>query len=337
MKILVTGENHFNHVYSVVKSCKQLNHEVSFINMVDFFFKCNYVEKKLYKFGVKSLRDNYNNTWNKNFITTCQQFKPDIVLAINGAVLDIPTLELLRSLKVKLILWLFDGRKRITEHEHKMIYYDKIYCFEEYDIPYFQEKYKLKVQYCPVGYESDIYSPADTLNRNIDISFIGSPSQNRIETLQQVAEYASQKSLNMQVYGKWWNDKYFWKKTLFARQNPHLEKYINNFELPAAKAADIYRHSKICLNINISEHLGINPRTFEILGTKSFQLMDTKKSTNIIRPGIDLITYNTDCDLLDKIDYYLANDKERTEIANNGYNWVKENFTMTQMVKSILD
>jgi spore maturation protein CgeB len=337
VRILVTGENHFNHVFSVVKSCKQLGHEVKFINMVDFFSQCNYIQKKLNKLGIKSLEDNYNNIWNKNFIDTCKHFKPDIVLAINGAMFESFTLEWLRSLKISLILWLFDGRRRLAKHENKMNYYDKIYCFEEYDIPYFQEKYNLNVQYCPVGFESDIYTPDDTISRDIDISFIGSSSQNRVETLQSVAKYVCQKSLNMQIYGKWWNEKYFWKKHLFEKKYSPLVKYINNFELPASKAADIYRRSKICLNINVSEHLAINPRTFEILGTKSFQLMDTKENTDIIEPGIDLITYNNVDNLLSKIDYYLENEKERNQIAKNGYNKVKDKFTMIQMVKTILE
>ncbi|MBP2658232.1 MAG: hypothetical protein H6Q69_1264 [Firmicutes bacterium] len=337
MRIVVIGQIHYNYSASTVKSLQELGHEVMFIEMVEFYKQCSYTERKLYKLGLKSLETKYDQAWNDNLIKACSKFKPDMILALNGIMMIKEyALEKLRSLGIKLSVWLLDSVKRLPLYESRIIYFDEIICFEESDLLYLKDKYGLTAYYCPVGFEEEAYYPDDKIERDIDISFVGNPTENRLKILNNIAQYAFENALNMHVQGVYWDKKYFWKKKKFINKNPKLVPYVHNFIVSSREAAEIYRRSKICLNIHVLDHEGINPRTFEILGTRSFQLMDNRKTKNMVRPGADLVTYDNTTDLLNKIGYYLANEEERKTIANNGYNWVKGKFSMKEMVKKIV-
>ena len=53
-----------------------------------------------------------------------------------------------------------------------------------------------------------------------------------------------------------------------------LFPYLLNHHISSNEMTNIYRRSKVYLNIGAIEHLSLNPRTFEILATGSFQLTD---------------------------------------------------------------
>lgn len=116
----------------------------------------------------------------------------------------------------------------------------------------------------------------------------------------------------------------------FKKKYPCLAKYIINKRMISPdEVANVYNRSKIVLNINRTESEAINPRTFEILGTKSLQLMDSRKSyCNVIEAGQDLIVYKNKNDLWEKIKSYLSSDIARQQIANNGYSSVKDKFSL---------
>ncbi|MSU09058.1 glycosyltransferase family 1 protein [Veillonellaceae bacterium WCA-693-APC-5D-A] len=104
----------------------------------------------------------------------------------------------------------------------------------------------------------------------------------------------------------------------------------------------LYNGSKICLNINQGTrnpewHTGVNPRTFEIMGCNSFELIDAGHLDFVdIVAGRDIIEFSGKEDLVKKIDYYLSHDDERKSIAANGYKIVKEKYTSSAIVKTLL-
>lgn len=53
--------------------------------------------------------------------------------------------------------------------------------------------------------------------------------------------------------------------------------------------------------------------------------------------GMDYVYYTDYEDLQKKAEYFLAHDKEREEIARNGYYRVKENHTYKKRVDTILE
>lgn len=88
----------------------------------------------------------------------------------------------------------------------------------------------------------------------------------------------------------------------------------------------IFHNSKINLNITSKAiREGLPLRIFDILGCGGFLL--TNYQTELpacFTPGTDLECYGSEAELLEKAEYYLTHEKDRKEIAQNGYETVKK-------------
>ena len=70
---------------------------------------------------------------------------------------------------------------------------------------------------------------------------------------------------------------------------------------------------------------GLPLRIFDILGCGGFCLTNYQEELpNYFQSGKDLVYYTSEEDLLDKTEYYMTHEKEREEIAHNGYETVKQ-------------
>ena len=58
---------------------------------------------------------------------------------------------------------------------------------------------------------------------------------------------------------------------------------------------------------------------------------------DIFVPGEDFVYYESEADLLRKVDYYLRNEKEREGIAKNGHDKVAAGHTYRHRVREMLD
>lgn len=92
-------------------------------------------------------------------------------------------------------------------------------------------------------------------------------------------------------------------------------------EMPLA-----FRYSKINLNITSkSIHTGLPLRIFDVLGCGGFLLTNFQSELpDYFTPGRDLDCYTSEEDLLEKAEYYLTHEKDREEIAQNGFETVQK-------------
>ena len=101
----------------------------------------------------------------------------------------------------------------------------------------------------------------------------------------------------------------------------------------------VFKCSKINLNITLRSIQNAIPlRCYDILGAGGFLLSNYQ--TDLERhfvPGEDYIYYESRTDLLDKIGYYLKNDAERKEIAENAHKKVAQEHTFDIRVEQIID
>ena len=83
---------------------------------------------------------------------------------------------------------------------------------------------------------------------------------------------------------------------------------------------------------------GIPLRAFEIMGSGGFLASNYQEDfLEFFRPDEDFICYMSLEELMDKVEYYMAHEKERLEIAENGYRKVKMAHTYKQRVDNILE
>ena len=140
----------------------------------------------------------------------------------------------------------------------------------------------------------------------------------------------------MYVEGRWYDDRYPWKVRSYRRKHPHLFPVLTNQELSPEEVAQIYRRSKIVLNINNDVHHSVSPRTFEILATQTFQLMNSGQQSNgTLDFDRDLVQYDDVDDLIRKIDFYLQHDEMRAQIAAHGAESVRR-FSLDELTKRMV-
>lgn len=107
-----------------------------------------------------------------------------------------------------------------------------------------------------------------------------------------------------------------------------------NTEMPI-----IFHQSKINLNLTAkSIRSGLSLRIFDVLGCEGFLITNYQAELpEHFNIGEDLEAYTSLDDLVGKCEYYLSHDKERREIAHNGFEKVKKYHTydirLTQMLE----
>ena len=124
------------------------------------------------------------------------------------------------------------------------------------------------------------------------------------------------------------------------KRTPSLPK-IDNRGIAGTKKETcfVYRASKINLNITLKTiRSGIPLRAFEIMGSGGFLLTNYQTDFfDFFEPGVDFAYYDSYEDLMEKVEYYLSHDKEREEIARNGYEKVKKYHNYHVRIGAILD
>lgn len=96
----------------------------------------------------------------------------------------------------------------------------------------------------------------------------------------------------------------------------------------------IFYGSKINLNITLrSIKTGIPLRAFDIMGSGGFLLTNYQEEfLDYFVPDEDFVYYSSMEELMDKADYYLSHERERSEIARNGYEKVKKEHTFENRI-----
>lgn len=100
----------------------------------------------------------------------------------------------------------------------------------------------------------------------------------------------------------------------------------------------IFHNSKINLNITLkSIKSGIPLRVFDVMGAGGFLISNYQADMlEYFNPGEDYVCYESLDELKYLVEYYLSHDKERNEIAANGYNKVKKHHSFENRVEEII-
>jgi glycosyltransferase involved in cell wall biosynthesis len=242
---------------------------------------------------------------------------PDVVfMQIQRAgAIDIELIKYM-SERAVLINWSGDVRDPIPEW---------FFEFDKYCVTCFSNMRDVEAiggEYLQIGIDPQIFSPYQKPTGGNDIVFMGNYSgcfplsQYRLETVQFLRETYKDK---FSVFGSWPGA----HSNLMNKQ--HEESYT-------------YSASRVAISIS---HFSIDryfsDRLIRAMGSGCFVLSHhypgIEKDFQI---GKHLETFEGVDNLKEKIDYYLANDKDRERIATEGCRHVHANFTTKNMVNDIL-
>lgn len=340
MKIFIVWEKFFNYLDSIAYAFEVNGCDTAKYVIKNFKQEATFWDKMALKFGNKSQIRAYNLAISDEIYNRCLEFDADIFLMINGnftAIVDEGLLKKLHKKEIKTVLWLVDGLCNYGFNKEYLNSYNEIFTFEQQDIRRLRNKYGIKASYLPLGAAAEIYQHNAELEPKYDICFIGTREEKRLKLLELVAGYCKEHDRSMLVRGELWQNGKEKSRREFKKHYPNLYEYADNKRVNPSEVADIYNVSKINLNIITSRHSGINPRTFEILAARGFQLVDYNEDyETIFKNKQELVWYQSASELLDLIDHYLKNDTERRLIAATGHQLVMNKYLLTHLVKQII-
>ncbi|MFE0558218.1 DUF3880 domain-containing protein [Paenibacillus sp. NPDC058910] len=258
-----------------------------------------------------------------DIVLSAKKFQPDLVLALNGVVLEADTLKQLRDSGFKTAIWFTDDPYYTDWTVSIAPRYDYIFTLESNCVSFYRDLGCEHVYHLPFAVNPNVFYPKHVpTSYQTDICFIGTAYWNRVELMDHLAPILKNKKV---VISGWWWD----RMQHYAQLSDKIK--LGDW-MTSEDTATYYNGAKIVINqhrssdddtINANSRkvqaLSVNPRTFEISGCGTLQLSDIRHDmSQLYSPGSEIETYGSYGELMDKIDYYLRHEEERQRIALNG-------------------
>ena len=335
MKILIvtnTNNKTINHIVDSFYKRTDLEINTLHQSLTDSKGLVSILEKIFYKLKLPLDIDNIN----KRLINEVKHFNPEVLFIIKGNLIKPSTLRSIKNINPNIILisWSLDdmyaSHNRSLYYKNGLNLYDHIFTTKSYNLTELNSLGAKKVHFLYQAYSNIYHIPCKQCENSkykFDVLFIGTAEKERIDSL----NYLAQNGIKINIYGGGWNKVN--KTTL------HNNLVINEYDLIGSDYADAISCSKISLcflrKINRDLHTS---RSIEIPACKGFMIAErTNEHLDLFEENKEAVYFSNDCELLEKVKYYLENEKERLSISNNGYNkCVKKDYSYDNMVKKIL-
>jgi len=246
--------------------------------------------------------------------------------------------EFLRKIKVYKVLRTTDGP--LTAYDRDFAYlhaYDHVL----YHSPAYSREMGMaeKLRYCgakridfwPLGSFDAMCNPGKSEDnillgeRDIDVIFIGAFHLNKMPLLAKVKKALGSK---FRLHGLT-----SLKKNIYFNMKYGFPGWVR--PVPFNKYVPLYQRAKIGINVhNRGDYTVGSFRLFDLPANGVMQISDGGNNLNAFyRVGDEIESYRDADEVIDKIQYYLANGKERKRIALNGFMRTKCEYGMTRMLQ----
>jgi len=274
--------------------------------------------------------------YNGRLLELCAQWRPDLILAFNGDFVMPETIRTIRSKGVRFCI--FHADNPFPPHYNNRP--ETLDGAKECDVYFIWSEavaqrlrsLGIKARFLAFAWDSEVFPyrgpPGD---QPYDVSFIGGWDPEREELLNAIAE---EFQLNI------WGPEYWGSRTRKSSPSRHCWR---GRELGGAEAANVIAKSKIMINPLRRQHYtddqadGVIMRTFEVPGTGGFLLSTRATGALEIFPEGEAAAYYADLkECCDRIEYYLANDAERSKVAGLAHRLVEREHQYSHRVNELL-
>jgi spore maturation protein CgeB len=278
----------------------------------------------------------------KNIVQLAGSWRPDLVLVLEaiGQPFPLEQVDALRTMGVKTAVWLPDDPYHTDQTVDIAPHYDYVFTLELSCVELYRSLGCPQVHYLPLAVDPQAIAPSEvSANYRRDICFIGTPFSNRVALFDEIAEYLQDK--DFLINGFWWD-----RLTKYEL----LKKKIQGYWLSPDDTAKHYHAAKIVINMHrsiddISHNrnsrripaLSVNPRMFEIAACGTLQLTDVRQElSQFYTPGVELDTFSSPQELIEKLEYYLKHEEQRQEMALRGLVRTLKEHTYRHRLHSLL-
>lgn len=277
-----------------------------------------------------------------DIVGTAARERPQLALVLDGLDFPVATIDALRGIGIRTAIWFTDDPYYTEVTANLAPHYDLVFTLERNCVPFYQERGCANVHYLPLGVHPADYRPRNPrMSVRGDICFIGSAYWNRVQLFEALLPRLSHRSFRLS--GLWWD-----RLPDYARWRDRID--LGKWMGPA-ETAEQYNAHKIVINIHRAHDdstfnrnlynipaVSPNPRTFEIAACGTLLMSDHRDDLALFyTPGVEIVTYESAQDMADKIDYYLAHEEERRQIALNGLHRTLRDHTYVSRLSQLLD
>lgn len=272
-------------------------------------------------YGLKHLMD-YD--WRYKIIKSqVKHIKPDVLYIQEGNVLSDSFIAKLKPL-VKLIVG------QVASPISKQRTY-KSYDLVLTSFPHFVERFRkrgIASEYFRLAFDERVLGEVKSIEPKFEVTFVGGISKAHglgYELIKEICEH-----LPIELFG-------YGKDTL----DPSSAAYQHH--RGEVWGLDMYRtlaQSRITLNrhIDVAENYANNMRLYEATGMGACLITDWKENLHtIFEPEEEVVTYCTANELIEKVKYLLANNRERLKIAKAGQERTLKEHNYHNRMKELLE
>lgn len=274
-------------------------------------------------------------------IETALKMKPDFILVLGGLNEGIiSVMPVLKSAGFTTGLWLTDDPYYTDVTQHLVPYYDYIFTQDLNCIKFYRGLGCKNVFHLPLAANQDVFKPSQEEDTyKYDLSFIGTAFENRLTFVDSISEYLAEKK----IVGFGWEKLNNYERLKDKIQLLPLAKYEDALQYYVATKININLHRSPndqelnCNAANIQAY-SVNNRTFEINAVGSFQLTDIRPDVaKHYIPGVEIETFYSAPEFIQKAEYYLEHVQERKQIARNGLDRTLKHHTYDKRILQLLN
>lgn len=288
--------------------------------------------------GLNGLLEKYLETLVEDIISACRDAM--YLVVIKGDMIPILFLKQIKEkISIPLVTWFMDAIANVREGLERAKLSDVFMYFEGTDseIVRFLD---VPSHHLDLAYDERWYYPKQGLKIKYDISFVGTLYPNRLQFLEDISCNFTTSELSMRYCGSFMSYYRPWRLLEIRRQHPHSFPWLKNRRsMSHEQINQLNNSSAIALNIlHPQSKDSLNMRTFETCGSACFQL--TTRNVAAMRcfnPGLEIETYESVDEAVDKLSYFLKNVGKREEIARHGHEKVLRCHTMRTRVSQMID
>jgi len=242
------------------------------------------------------------------------EFSPTVILVVLGSQVSPKTMELMRKrTPARIVCWCQDQMTTLGRQYLLAGGYDAVFVKDRYMHELFSAMIRsTKFYYLPEACNPRMHRPIDLSARDreiygCDVMIAGTLYYYRQEILQQLLQQSP--GIRLKIWGSrpdWLMDRV---------QGRYMGRYVHGDDKVRAALG-----ATICLNtLHYAEVNGLNCRAFELAGCGGFQMV-TRVPTlaEHFEPEVEVATFASVEELIEKTHYYLRNPAEAAAIAERG-------------------
>ena len=274
---------------------------------------------------------------NSRLVANITSLKPDLFLEAGGYRILPETIERIKNIGVKTVLWTIDAPREFDPIIKAAPHYDFVFTggSEAYDI--LQYAGIKNLHWLPFACDPDFHKPQKLAKEekrlyDCDIAFVGTLDPDLYPYRMRILEAIS--DFNIGVWGP--------GSEKIPSSSPLKKRIRGNKTVPEVWSK-IYSQAKIVLCSHYKDPDGkipchqASPRVYEVLACGSFLMVDEQKDVKkLFEDHKELVIFKNISELKKHLSYYLKRTEERKLIAALGRKSVLKRHTYEHRVKNLL-